>query len=348
MADAAAGALEGSETGNGGAHSGDPEHANGAASNATEQANGAEQLSKGTLIWRALKLPIYSVALVPLLVGSACAYLEAGVFPAARFSSFLACSVAVIGWLNLSNDGFDSFTGVDRTKPESVVNLTGSRFRVLFAAFLLLFIGLFGIFAGAAAVGDARVGQLLAFAIACGYVYQCPPFRLSYLGFGEPLCFLAFGPAATTAFYLHQASNPGLPAAITPLVLSASVLVGITTTLILFCSHFHQIAGDRSIGKLSPLVRLGTSKGSLVVRGAVVALYALTALFAATCTLPVTVLVAAAVTLPIGRLVIDFVSANHHDNSKIFMAKYFCNRLHLVFGLALSGSLVAAKKFALV
>lgn len=34
---------------------------------------------------------------------------------------------------------------------------------------------------------------------------QCPPFRLSYKGLGEPLCFVAFGPLATTAFYLCHA-----------------------------------------------------------------------------------------------------------------------------------------------
>jgi len=28
--------------------------------------------------------------------------------------------------------------------------------------------------------------------------------RWSYLGLGEPLCFVAFGPLATTAFYLAQ------------------------------------------------------------------------------------------------------------------------------------------------
>lgn len=33
--------------------------------------------------------------------------------------------------------------------------------------------------------------------------------RLSYKGLGEPLCFLAFGPLATSAFYLAQV-NPVL------------------------------------------------------------------------------------------------------------------------------------------
>ncbi len=51
---------------------------------------------------------------------------------------------------------------------------------------------------------DARVGQFLTAAIAMGYLYQGPPFRLSYQGLGEPLCFMAFGPLATTAFYLAQ------------------------------------------------------------------------------------------------------------------------------------------------
>ncbi|KAG5151044.1 hypothetical protein JHK84_027516 [Glycine max] len=37
-------------------------------------------------------------------------------------------------------------------------------------------------------------------------------------------------------------------------VLSASILVGFTTSLILFCSHFHQVEGDREVGKMSPLV----------------------------------------------------------------------------------------------
>lgn len=33
------------------------------------QENGEEDVGMGTLIWRAIKLPIYSVALVPLMVG---------------------------------------------------------------------------------------------------------------------------------------------------------------------------------------------------------------------------------------------------------------------------------------
>lgn len=117
--------------------------------------------------------------------------------------------------------------------------------------------------------------------------------RLSYKGLGEPLCFVAFGPLATTAFYL--ASSPAAAAAATtaataagawaaaaaagmggtvaaaggaapllagvsPLVVLLAVLVGLTTSVILFCSHWHQIKGDRAAGKMSPLVRIGTAQ----------------------------------------------------------------------------------------
>ena len=51
---------------------------------------------------------------------------------------------------------------------------------------------------------------MLGAAVGMGYMYQGPPFRLSYKGLGEPLCFAAFGPLATTAFYLAQArAGPG-------------------------------------------------------------------------------------------------------------------------------------------
>lgn len=62
-----------------------------------------EEISTVTLIWRAAKLPIYSVALVPLTVATAAAYLQTGLFFARRYFVLLASSVLVITWLNLSS-----------------------------------------------------------------------------------------------------------------------------------------------------------------------------------------------------------------------------------------------------
>ena len=76
-----------------------------------------------------------------------------------------------------------------------------------------------------------------------------------------------------------------------------------------------------------------------------------------------------ALTLPVGKLVVDYVLKNHEvntflfqpafpwkikpfftdlwlrlqDNAKIFMAKYYCVRLHALFGMALASGLVLAR-----
>ncbi|XP_045819256.1 2-carboxy-1,4-naphthoquinone phytyltransferase, chloroplastic isoform X3 [Trifolium pratense] len=282
-----------------------------------------EDVSMETLIWRAIKLPIYSVALVPLTVGSAAAYLQTGIFSAKCYVVLLVSSVLVITWLNLSNDVYDFDTGVDKNKKESVVNLVGSRTGIFVVAYLCLALGFAGLTWAAIEAGNVRSVLFLTCAIICGYIYQCPPFRLSYQGLGEPLCFAAFGPFATTAFYLVHGSASGVTNhfPLSGTVLSASILVGFTTSLILFCSHFHQVDGDKEVGKLSPLVRLGTEKGAEVVKVTVLMLYALLVAFGLSKTLPLTCI----------------------DKNKIFMAKYFCVRLHALFGAALALGLILAR-----
>lgn len=223
--------------------------------------------------------------------------------------------------------------------------MVGSRTGIFVVAYLCLALGFIGLTWAAIEAGNLRSVLFLTCAIICGYIYQCPPFRLSYQGLGEPLCFAAFGPFATTAFYLVQGSASSVTNhfPVSGTVLSASILVGFTTSLILFCSHFHQVDGDEEVGKLSPLVRLGTERGAEVVKVAVLSLYALLVAFGLSKALPLTCIFLCALTLPIGNLVVKFVQDNHKDKDKIFMAKYFCVRLHALFGAALAFGLVLAR-----
>ncbi|RZC87776.1 hypothetical protein C5167_028229 [Papaver somniferum] len=305
-----------------------------------------EVISQSTLIWRAIKLPIYSVALVPLTVGSAAAYLQAGLFSVRRYFVLLSSSVLIITWLNLSNDVYDFDTGADKNKKESVVNIVGSRTGTLIAAYALLALGFMGLTWAYVEAGDIRTIYLLTCSIMLGYIYQCPPFRLSYRGLGEPLCFAAFGPFATTAFYLmHNSQSVIQCLPINGTILSASLLVGLTTTLILFCSHFHQVDEDKAVMKMSPLVRIGTKAGSHLVKVAILTLYTLLFAFGISKLLPISCIVSCALTLPVAKLVVSYVEENYSDKSKIFMAKYFCVRLHAMFGAALSVGLVMAKSY---
>ncbi|XP_018510951.1 2-carboxy-1,4-naphthoquinone phytyltransferase, chloroplastic isoform X1 [Brassica rapa] len=308
-----------------------------------------EEIPKAKLIWRAIKLPIYSVALVPLTVGASAAYLETGLVLVRRYATLMLSSVLIITWLNLSNDVYDFDTGADKNKRESVVNMVGSRAGTFAAAITTLVLGVSGLIWISWTASNIRAILLLASAILCGYIYQCPPFRLSYQGLGEPLCFAAFGPFATTAFYLLLGGGSSemrhLP--LSSRVLSSSLLVGFTTSLILFCSHFHQVEGDLAVGKFSPLcftqVRLGTEKGAFVVRWAIRLLYFMLLVLGLTKILPVTCTLLCFLTLPVGNLVSSYVENHHKEDEKIFMAKYYCVRLHAFFGAALSLGLVIAR-----
>jgi 1,4-dihydroxy-2-naphthoate octaprenyltransferase len=94
---------------------------------------------------------------------------------------------------------------------------------------------------------------------------------------------------------------------------------------------------------MSPLVRLGTGKGSAVVKVAVVILYSLILVLGLSRVLPFACIFLCSLTLPVGKLVVRFVEENHKDKTKIFMAKYYCVRLHALFGAALAAGLVASR-----
>lgn len=69
---------------------------------------------------------------------------------------------------------------MDATKPESVVNLTGNWSLVFWLSIAFLVLGVSLLARLITIGGDMRVAGMLAFSIACGYVYQGPPFRYAY------------------------------------------------------------------------------------------------------------------------------------------------------------------------
>lgn len=67
-------------------------------------------------------------------------------------------------------------------------------------------------------------------------------------------------------FYVKVASGGLSKPLVSHGAAAASIVIGLTTASILFCSHFHQMSGDKAAGKMSPIVRLGsTSRGLQVI-----------------------------------------------------------------------------------
>lgn len=282
----------------------------------------------------AIKPPMYSVAIIPIWVGSAVAFAETQTFHVAIFSTFLISAILIIAWLNLSNDVFDSETGIDKNKLHSLVNLTGNKSLIFWLANLFLGLGILGILAIAWLQQDLTVIGVVLLCCALGYSYQGPPFRLGYQGLGEIICFICFGPLAVAAAYYSQTGTWSSHAQTQLILLAASTLVGIATSLILFCSHFHQVTDDLAAGKLSPIVRLGTLKAAQLLPWLGGSIFALAGVLVLWQIFPIWSLLIFA-SLPVALQLFRHVGTYHNQPEKVSNCKFIAVTLHFWSGLLL-------------
>ena len=211
--------------------------------------------------------------------------------------------------------------------------LTGRRNRVSLLANGALLLGLLLM----ALVAARSHGAVLALVLACcglGYVYQGPPFRLGYRGLGEPLCWLAFGPLATAAGLMALA-----PAGAAAVPWRAALELGsgpaLATTLVLFCSHFHQVEEDAAHGKRSPVVRLGTGRAAALVPWFVAGCLAFEWAPVLVNHWPLTALLGAA-GLPSAQALIRLLRQHHREPDRIAGSKFLALRFQALNGLGLA------------
>ncbi len=217
-------------------------------------------------LWRkAIKWPLYSVAVMPILLAAGWREGAQGNIRWDQLLGFLFASILLLVWENLTNDLFDAETGVDEFKLHSVVALTGKKQWIRNLAYLTLLCGL-ALMLILALQSSPAVFLLVIGSCLLGYLYQGPPFRLGYQGLGEPLCWLAFGPLATAAALLVLSPTTNDQNHI-PWINATMLGAGpaLATTLVLFCAQFHQVKEDSVHGKQTLLVRLGTKRASSLV-----------------------------------------------------------------------------------
>lgn len=280
------------------------------------------------LWYAAIKPPMYSVAIMPIWVGSAIAYAETKTFNLPIFLTFLVSAILILAWENFSNDVFDSETGVDVNKKNSLVNITGNKSLIFWISNLCLASGLFGIASIAFQQKDFTVIGLILACCAIGYIYQGPPFRLSYKGLGEPLCFVAFGPLAFSAAYYSQTQDWSV------VNFAASIVVGITTSLILFCSHFNQVEDDAAIGKKTPIVRLGSRRAAALLPWICGLVYSLISALVILQFFPSWTLLSF-VSIPVAYRLCRFIMLQYHVPHKLLTCRLIAVKLHFWSGFFL-------------
>jgi 1,4-dihydroxy-2-naphthoate octaprenyltransferase len=271
---------------------------------------------------------MYSVAVIPIWVGSAVALAETNVLNALTFTTFVISAIFIVAWSNVSNDVFDAETGIDKHKAHSLVNLTGKKDLIFWIGNLLLALGVSGILSISWWQHDLTVIGIILLCCALGYSYQGPPFRFGYQGWGEIICFICYGPLALSAAYYSQAQSWSLTN------LAASVIVGVVTSLILFCSHFHQVEDDLAAGKRSPIVRLGTARAAQLLPWVSGSIYALTGLCVGFRLFPIWTLLIFG-SLPFAIQLCRYVGEHHNQPEKVSNCKFIAVALHFWSGLLL-------------
>ncbi|GFZ91376.1 2-carboxy-1,4-naphthoquinone phytyltransferase [Okeania sp. KiyG1] len=274
----------------------------------------------------AIKPPMYSVAIMPIWVGTAIAFWEKNSINWSIFSTFITSAIFILAWENISNDVFDSETGIDKNKHHSLVNLTGNKSLMFVLGNLFLLLGISGVLGISWWQKDLTVIGLILLCCFLGYIYQGPPFRLGYQGLGEILCFFAFGPLAISAAYYSQTKSWSM------ISLTASIIIGITTTLILFCSHFHQVKDDLAAGKRSPIVRMGTKVGSQLLSWSCGIVFVLISICLGLGIFPVWTLLSFG-GLPFAIQLCRHVGNYHDQPEKVSNCKFIAVYLHFFSGL---------------
>jgi 1,4-dihydroxy-2-naphthoate octaprenyltransferase len=114
----------------------------------------------------------------------------------------------------------------------------------------------------------------------------------------------------------------------------ASIIIGITTSLILFCSHFHQVEDDLAAGKKSPIVRLGTEKAAQLLPWIGGSIYAMTLLLVAGQIFPIWTLLIF-LSFPFAFQLLRHVGTYHDQPEQVSNCKFIAVALHFWSGLLL-------------
>jgi len=286
-------------------------------------------------LWKqAIKWPLYSVAILPVLITGAYILNQYEKVKIYNLIAFTLAAVFILLWENLTNDLFDAETGIDEFKFHSIVNLIKNKKIISFIAYTSLVIGLSIISIISVSVS---INILILVASCCflGYLYQGPPFRFGYQGLGEPLCWLAFGPFAYSAVLI--ALNPS-NTYFEEIPWKVSLLIGsgpsLATTLVLFCSHFHQISEDKKHGKNSPLVRLGAKKSSQFVPWIIFTIYIFQLFTIVTGFIPVFCIIYL-ISLPQAIRLINLLKSSFKKPSAIKNSKFVAIKFQTLNGVGL-------------
>lgn len=208
---------------------------------------------------------------VPVAVGCALASAAGGLQAGPALAALAGALLLQIG-SNLVNDVCDDERGADGPDRLGPVRASASGqlsrgavragYRLVFA--LALLVGSYLVWIGGWPIVAIGLAGLL-----CAYAYTGGPLPLGYLGLGDPLVFVFFGPVAVCGTVYVQLG------VVPPLAVWLSVPVGALATAILVVNNLRDAEGDRAAGKITLAVRMGPTLTRLYYTGLLAAAFAI-------------------------------------------------------------------------
>ena len=206
----------------------------------------------------------------PVVLGLGLAW-EKSVCVWAALATLFCCILMQVG-ANLVNDYFDYVHGVDdrdRLGPDRMTQKGLIAPHHMRAGIVICF-GL-AVLLGAALVlrGGWPIAGIGLISIVAAYLYTGGPLPLSYLGMGEVLAFIFFGPIAVGGTYYLQTLE------VSPHVLLAGLGPGFLSAMLMSVNNLRDTASDTRTGKRTVAVMIGEfrarqfSLGLLVAAGLV-------------------------------------------------------------------------------
>ncbi|MFA4843240.1 MAG: 1,4-dihydroxy-2-naphthoate octaprenyltransferase, partial [Candidatus Omnitrophota bacterium] len=215
-------------------------------------------------IWlKAARAPFLTATVVPVVLGAAVAWSEAGRFNLFNFLLTLIGIIFIHTATNLANDYFDHKTGNDwlnktptpfsggsRVIPEKLISPRGV---LIFSLSCFILGSLIGLWINYR-LGTNVVLFMGIVGVFCGFFYTASPVRIGYTGFGELIVGLCFGPLVVMGSYYAQALSFSWAA------FWASIPVGILIGLVLYINEFPDYDADKAVNKRTAVVTLGREK----------------------------------------------------------------------------------------
>jgi 1,4-dihydroxy-2-naphthoate octaprenyltransferase len=195
-----------------------------------------------------------TIAVGPVLVGTAAGSAEAGRFDPAAMAVAMIAAVLIQAGTNLQNDVGDCLRGADgadRIGPPRVTSLgwlsAAQVERAAAIAFgLAIALGSYLVRLGGWPVLAAGVAS-----IAAGIAYTRGPRPIAYTGLGESFVFVFFGLVAVCGSYYLQAGSLG------PSAILAGAMIGLLAAAVLAVNNYRDIESDRRAGKHTLAACLG-------------------------------------------------------------------------------------------